>query len=75
MFPRLTLAILALLALVAATPAPAPAPIDPGLQPIIAYKNNIGLTNPPTENSNAALGRTVSGAGAALAVGVVAAIL
>jgi len=71
MFPRLALAVLALVTIASATPAP----IDEKLQPIIAYKNNIGFVNPPTPNSNAALGRAVSGAGTALAVGVVAAFL
>ncbi|KAJ6497619.1 hypothetical protein C8R45DRAFT_1093971 [Mycena sanguinolenta] len=71
MFPRLALVVFAFLTLVAATPAP----IDAKLQPIIAYKNNIGLANPPTTNSNAASGRMVSGASAVLAVGVVTALL
>ncbi|KAJ7929147.1 hypothetical protein B0H13DRAFT_2311005 [Mycena leptocephala] len=60
MFPRLLLAVLTLPLLAIATPVPAP--IDPGLQPIIAYKNNIGLINPPTPNSNGAAVRGVSGA-------------
>ncbi|KAF8178689.1 hypothetical protein K438DRAFT_1977919 [Mycena galopus ATCC 62051] len=71
MLPRLALAVLALLTIAAATPAP----IDPGLQPIIAYKNDIGLANPPKPDSNAASGRGLSGAGVVLAVGVVAAFL
>ncbi|KAJ7503055.1 hypothetical protein B0H11DRAFT_2223154 [Mycena galericulata] len=70
MFPRVALAVLSLLALAVATP------IDEMLQPIIASKNNLGLANPPTANTNAASGRAlVSGAGAALAVGVVAVLL
>ncbi|KAJ7772052.1 hypothetical protein DFH07DRAFT_953335 [Mycena maculata] len=70
MFPRVALALFSLLALVAATP------IDPGLQPIIAAKNNLGLVNPPTTNSNAASGRAlVSGAGTAIAMGVVAVLI
>ncbi|KAJ7270048.1 hypothetical protein B0H12DRAFT_1229298 [Mycena haematopus] len=71
MFPLLAFAVLAFLTLAAATPAP----IDAKLQPIIAYKNNIGLANPPTPNSNAASGRVVFGGGTILAVGVVAAVL
>ncbi|KAJ7821090.1 hypothetical protein B0H14DRAFT_3734328 [Mycena olivaceomarginata] len=62
MFPRLAVVALALLTFAAATPAP----IDEGLQPIIAYKNNIGFVNPPTTNSNAASRHTMSGAGAVL---------
>ncbi|KAK7057597.1 hypothetical protein R3P38DRAFT_3169116 [Favolaschia claudopus] len=71
MFPRIALAVFALVSFVAATPAP----IDEKLQPIIAYKNNMGLVNPPTDNSNAASARMVSGAGAALTVFVAAALL
>ncbi|KAJ7496868.1 hypothetical protein FB451DRAFT_1209051 [Mycena latifolia] len=47
MFPRLAFALLSLLALAAATPAP----IDAKLQPIIASKNNIGFVNPVREPS------------------------
>ncbi|KAJ6593430.1 hypothetical protein B0H19DRAFT_1246202 [Mycena capillaripes] len=72
MFPRIALAVLALVALAAASPAPNPNPIEEKLQPIIASKNNMGLVNPPTPNSNAASGRAVSGTSAVLAVGVVA---
>ncbi|KAJ6491808.1 hypothetical protein C8R47DRAFT_1214602 [Mycena vitilis] len=73
MFPRISLAVLALAVFVAASPAP----IDEKLQPIIASKNNIGFVNPPSPSpsSNAAPRRAVSGAGAALAVGVVAVFL
>ncbi|KAJ7188727.1 hypothetical protein C8R46DRAFT_28911 [Mycena filopes] len=66
MLPRLAIALLSLVALVAASPAP----IDAKLQPIIASKNNIGFVNPPKPNAAAA--RMVPGVGAALAVGVVA---
>ncbi|KAJ7350569.1 hypothetical protein DFH08DRAFT_958224 [Mycena albidolilacea] len=62
MFSRLAVVALALLTFAAATPAP----IDEGLQPIIAYKNNIGFVNPPTTNSNAGSRHTVSGAGAVI---------
>ncbi|KAJ7099539.1 hypothetical protein B0H15DRAFT_944945 [Mycena belliarum] len=70
MCPRISLVLLSLLALAAASP------IDEKLQPVIAWKNNIGLINPPTPHPNAASGSALSSvAGTALAVGAIAILI
>ncbi|KAJ7287103.1 hypothetical protein C8J57DRAFT_1495578 [Mycena rebaudengoi] len=52
LFSRLSASLVALAAFSLATAIP----IDSKLQPIIAAKNNLGFVNPPSANSNAAVG-------------------